>query len=160
MLLKHRKSGDEFLLRTFTSYEEDEIAGFNKLIVKRQKIKCSHVLNVTEIHRREEKNVCSILQKIYLLIEYPFKNLGEEVEERVNAKDGPKYFNQSELLSILYSCCIGLRTLYNNNINHESLTMDEILIDRSGIIKISDPLLLGLEKNYIACIKNVKDEES
>lgn len=55
--------------------------------------------------------------------------------------------------SILYSCCVGLNTLYKDKITHESLTNNEIFINREGLIKIADPLLLGLEKNYIKVMK-------
>lgn len=37
---------------------------------------------------------------------------------------------------------------------HESLTSSQIYINREGIIKIADPILLGLEKNYIKVLKN------
>ena len=40
---------------------------------------------------------------------------------------------------------------------HESLTIDQIFINKEGLIKISDPILLGLEKNYIKVLKNVYD---
>jgi hypothetical protein len=40
---------------------------------------------------------------------------------------------------------------------HESLTASEIYISRDGFIKISDPLLLGLSKNYIKILKNSND---
>lgn len=37
---------------------------------------------------------------------------------------------------------------------HESLTSDQVFISRDGLIKISDPILLGLDKNYIKVLKN------
>lgn len=63
-------------------------------------------------------------------------------------------FLEAELWSILYSCCQGLYTLYSKKMPHESLTSNQIYINREGIIKIADPILLGLEKNYIKVLKN------
>lgn len=31
--------------------------------------------------------------------------------------------------------------------------MEDIFISRDGLIKISDPMLLGLEKNYVKLLK-------
>jgi hypothetical protein len=53
-----------------------------------------------------------------LLIEYPFKTLADEIQER---RVIDNYFDEEELWSILYSCCVGLNTLYINKLNHESL---------------------------------------
>lgn len=38
-------------------------------------------------------------------------------------------------------------------VSHESLTQENIFISRDGLIKICDPMLLGLEKNYIQLMK-------
>ncbi len=48
---------------------------------------------------------------------------------------------------------MALQTLYSNNFYHEALGLNQIFVDRAGLIKISDPLILGLEKNYIHVLK-------
>ena len=93
-----------------------------------------------------------MLHKIYLLIEYPFKTLKDDIQERL-AEKSKNYFGEAELWSILYSCCLALNTLYNSNISHESIASDNIFINKEGLIKIVDPILLGLEKNYIKVMK-------
>ena len=51
-----------------------------------------------------------------------------------------------------------MHTLYLNKFNHESLNPKQIYINKDGLIKISDPILLGLEKNYITVLKKRNDE--
>ena len=123
-----------------------------ELLTTRQKVKSPHLLELIQIKRKEEKHVCSMLHKIYLLIEYPFKTLRDDIQERL-AEKSKNYFGEAELWSILYSCCLALNTLYNSNISHESIASDNIFINKEGLIKIVDPILLGLEKNYIKVMK-------
>jgi hypothetical protein len=91
----------------------------------------------------EEKNVCSVINKMRLFIEYPFKTLQDEVGDRI-VGGRVKPFAEAELWSVMYSCCVGLNVLYGKKMPHECLTANEIFISRDGLIKISDPLLLGL----------------
>lgn len=106
------------------------------------------------IRKKEEKQVCSILHKLYMIIEYPFKSLRDEINEKksygfmrdqkMNKLVPKERFSEGEIWSILYSCCKGMDCLYRHKFTHESLTADEIFIDKDGMIKISDPMLLGL----------------
>jgi hypothetical protein len=87
----------------------------------RQQYRSSHLLELAEIKRSEEKNVCSVLYKLQLLIEYPFKCLEEEIKDKINA-GRREPFLEAELWSVLYSCCVGLELLYRKKMPHESLT--------------------------------------
>jgi serine/threonine protein kinase len=64
---------------------------------------------------------------------------------------GPQrnYFQESDLWSILYSCCTGLSTLYSSGATHESLSAENIFICKDGFVKMAEPLLFGLEKNHL-----------
>lgn len=101
------------------------------------------MLNLLQIRRKEEKNVCSVVHKLYLLIEYPFKTLYDEMNDKI-AAGKVRPFTEDELWSIIYSCSVALNTLYNKKMPHESFTAHDIYISKDGLIKISDPLLLGL----------------
>lgn len=68
-----------------------------------------HLLAVRETYTRTESNFCSNEFKLFLMVEYPFRNLSEEVEERRVTDD---YFRENELWSIVYSCCLGLKQIY------------------------------------------------
>jgi hypothetical protein len=49
-----------------------------------------------------------------MMVEYPFRNLYEEVDER--RQGGPEdreYFTENELWSVMYSCVLGLEKLYS-----------------------------------------------
>ena len=65
-----------------------------------------HVLSIREYYTRTESNLCSNEFKLFLMVEYPFRNLHEEVEERKLTED---YFRENELWSIVYSCSLGLK---------------------------------------------------
>jgi hypothetical protein len=130
----------------------EEITELEELMRKRQTIHSLHLLELVQIKRVEEKNVCSVINKMHILIDYPFKTLQDEVNDRI-AGGRNKPFLEAELWSVLYSCSVGLSVLYGRKMPHECLTGSEIFISRDGLIKISDPLLLGLEKNYIRILK-------
>lgn len=74
-LLQHRKSYEEFLLRSVCSNIGEEINCFEDMLRKRQQVRSQHLLDLVQIRRKEEKNVCSVAHKMYLLIEFPFKSL-------------------------------------------------------------------------------------
>jgi hypothetical protein len=54
---------------------------------------------------------------MYLLIEFPFKTLRDEIMDKISqSKVVP--FLEAELWSILYSCCMGLNVLYEKKMPH------------------------------------------
>jgi serine/threonine protein kinase len=57
---------------------------------------------------------------------------------------------EDELWSILFSCCNALHSLYLNKISHECLDTMQILIEKDGIIKLADPILVGVAINYLS----------
>ena len=84
--------------------------------------------------------------KMYLVLEYSSKSLRQEIAERA---PNASHFQESDLWSILYSCCAALNMLYSNGATHESLTAAQVFINRDGFVKIAEPLLFGLEKNHL-----------
>lgn len=46
-----------------------------------------------------------------------------------------------------------MNILYSNGATHESLTTEQIFINKDGFVKISEPLLFGLEKNHIDALR-------
>ena len=52
LLLKHKKSKNEYMLRNFASNIEGEIASLIELLKKRQKIKNQHILSLIEMKTR------------------------------------------------------------------------------------------------------------
>lgn len=98
------------------------------------------------------QQMCSLIHKANLIIEYPFKSLQQEIHERSRMKS--RFFSEEEVWSIFYSCCSALQTLYEGKITHESLQTKNIYIDKEGLIKLGDPILLGTLKNYIVMMPN------
>ena len=90
--------------------------------------------------------VCSTNYRMYLVLEYSFKSLRQEMQER-GSSNSP--FQESDLWSILYSCCCGLNRLYASGATHECLTSDQMFISSDGFVKMAEPLLFGLEKNHL-----------
>lgn len=64
-----------------------------KILEKRKKIKNPHLLELVEHTRISEQNMCSSTFKIRTVIEYPFKNLKDEIWERSTAVKR-KYFQE------------------------------------------------------------------
>jgi hypothetical protein len=116
-LLRHRHSKDEFLLRNVCSNIGEEVTELEELMKRRQVIRSPHLLGLVQIKRMEEKNVCSVINRMHLLIEYPFKTLRDEVGDRVTSGRG-RPFAEAELWSVLYSCCVGLGVLYDRKMPH------------------------------------------
>lgn len=52
---------------------------------------------------------------MYLVLEYSSKSLRQEIAERA---PNASYFQESDLWSILYSCCAALNMLYSNGATH------------------------------------------
>lgn len=99
-----------------------------------------------EIKEKQQDFLCSVHFKMYLVLEHSSKSLAQEIAERAPTAS---YFQESDLWSILYSCCAALNLLYSNGATHESLSAAQIFINRDGFVKIAEPLLFGLEKNHL-----------
>lgn len=48
-------------------------------------------------------------------------------------------FEETELWTLIYSCCLGAQYLRNNNVALSRLTTNKVFIDLKGNIKINDP---------------------
>jgi hypothetical protein len=59
--------------------------------------------------------MCARSHKYNIISEYPFRTLYDEVRERRINKE---WFNEGEILSILYSCTAGLNHLYSLGFIH------------------------------------------
>jgi hypothetical protein len=55
---------------------------YTELLEKRRSFKSLHLLDVLRVENRIEKHVCSTISKVYVLVEYPFKTLHDEIAER------------------------------------------------------------------------------
>lgn len=93
---------------------------------------------------------------MFLVLEYSFKNAALEIQERRKINEETP-FQESDLWSILYSCCTALHTLYTNGLSHECLTTEQIFINKEGFVKVSEPLLFGLEKNHLEAMRTKED---
>ena len=67
-LLRHKKTKQQYQLRSHGSNIEDEMIGFKELLEKRKEVKSAHLLELIQVNCKMEKQVCSILHKLYLLI--------------------------------------------------------------------------------------------
>lgn len=68
-----------------------------------------------------EKSICGASHKYYVIVEYPFRTLFEEVKDRRVKKEwsvSGERFTEEEVWSILYSCCQGLKHLYSKGFRH------------------------------------------
>lgn len=74
----------------------------------------------------------------------------------VTSRVVPLYFQEHELWSILYSCTLGLEALYASDMPHEGISKSMIFIDKDGVVKIGDPILLGSRTNYDKAIEIVE----
>lgn len=73
---------------------------------------------------KTEKSLCSATHKYYVIVEFPFRTVFEEVRDRRNRARGSgklglgERFSEEEVWSILYSCCMGLQHLYQQGYRH------------------------------------------
>ena len=82
--------------------------------------------------------MCGEAKAMYVVAEYPFKSLKEEIEERVILRD---YFVEGEIWSILYSALKALSFLWRASVLYNAICSKNILISAEGIIKLNDPWL-------------------
>jgi len=143
-MLEERSTGKEYLLREIISNLQNDFEQLRSAVEKRRSYPSQHLLAIRDTYFRTESNFCSNEFKLFLMVEYPFRNLHEEVDERKISDD---YFRENELWSILYSCCIGLKHIYGYGGRHEALSSDRIYIEKDGLVKIGDPFLLGHQAN-------------
>jgi len=115
--VRRKKKGDELQLRILTFYLQEEMQEYTKLLDRRKKIKNPHLLELIEHTQINEQGMCSAAFKIRTLVEYPFKCIHDEIQERTSPPP-KRYFSEDEMWSILYSCCHALYTLYLNKFNH------------------------------------------
>lgn len=86
-MLEERSTGKEYLLREITSNLQNDFERIKAAIEKRRTQTNEHLLAIRETYTRTESNLCSNDYKLFLMVEYPFRNLQEEVEERKLAED-------------------------------------------------------------------------
>ena len=86
-MLEERSTGKEYLLREITSNLQNDFERLRAAIEKRRNLPNQHLLAIRETYTRTESNLCSNEFKLFLMVEYPFRNLREEIEERILTKD-------------------------------------------------------------------------
>lgn len=80
--------------------------------------------------------------KVFVVCDYPFKSLKEELDERMIARD---QFAEGELWSILYSCVKALEFLSRVYLDYDAISSRNILLDKDGRIKLNDPWLSAID---------------
>jgi serine/threonine protein kinase len=138
-------------MRVVTCSHPADIDRLKVLLEGRAQIKNNHILSLVEIKEKQQDMICSVHYKMYLVLEYSFKNVSQEIKERAMGTNN--FFLESDIWSILYSCCTALNTLYTHGITHECLTADQIFISKDGFVKMAEPLLFGLEKNHLEAMR-------
>ena len=133
-LLKSRKDGKEYLMRLISCASQDDIDRLKALLECRAQLRSHHLLELVEIKEKQHDMVCSISYRMYLVLEYSFKSLRQEMKERESSNSA---FQESDLWSILYSCCCALNTLYASGATHECLTSDQMFISSDGFVKMA-----------------------
>jgi serine/threonine protein kinase len=142
-LLRSKKDSKEYLMRVVTCATVADLERLKALLECRAQLRSQHILSLVEIKEKQQDYLCSIHYKMYLVLEYSFKNLAQEMRERCAAPERNP-FQESDLWSILYSCCTALSTLYSSGATHESLSAEQVFINKDGFVKITEPLLFGL----------------
>lgn len=151
-LLKSRTDQREYLMRVVTCSSLPDMERIKTFLREKAQIKSHHLLALAEIKEKKQDFVCSSHYKMYLVLEYSFKNVGQEIKERA-AEAQKNYFQESDIWSILYSACTALNILYSHGATHESLTAEQIFISKDGFVKIAEPTLFGLEKNHLEAMR-------
>ena len=149
-LVKSRKDGRQYLMRVVSCASEADLERLKALLECRARLKSPHILELVEIKEKQQDFLCSVHFKMYLVLEYSSKSLKQDSAERALAG---RPFQESDLWSVLYSCCAALNVLYSNGATHESLTAAQVFINRDGFVKIAEPLLFGLEKNHLEAMR-------
>lgn len=143
-MFEDRATGKEYVLKEMTSNDQSHFGLLKEAVNKRRAAPHQHLLAVKEVETKVESNFCSNEYKLLLMVEYPFRNLFEEVEER---RLTDEYFTENELWSVLYSCALGLAGLYAYGGRHESLCSSRVFIEKDGLVKVGDPFLLSQHPN-------------
>ena len=99
-----------------------------------------HLTQLRQVRQKSNFQLCSNIYRLQILFERPFKTFRDELDERKASSD---YFKDNEILSVLYSCLLGLSQLKSLEIEHLSLRADTIFISSSGFIKLSQPKLFN-----------------
>lgn len=131
-------------MKELTVNNRQDLDQVNRHIEAKQRHRHPNVLSVVFYRVQPLDGLCSQSARCYIVAEHPFRTLYDEVRDRKRSRDR---FSEGELLSILYSCVAGLNHLYEQGFKHESLTSNRIYIDKSGLIKVSDPQLLRQADN-------------
>lgn len=74
-LLKSRKDGKEYMMRLITCSSQGDIDRLKALLECRAQLKSHHLLSLVEIKEKQQDMVCSVHYRMYLVLEYSFKNL-------------------------------------------------------------------------------------
>jgi hypothetical protein len=69
-------------MRIVSCNSQSDLERFKTLLESRSQIKNHHLLSLVEIKEKQQDFICSIQYKMYLVLEYSFKNTAEEIKER------------------------------------------------------------------------------
>lgn len=142
--LQDKQTGREFLLKEFNTNSSEEFAQLQTKLKVRQMHQHPHVLSVHDVAAQTENTICSHVHRLFLIVEYPFRTLQEEIDERAATRQS---FSENELWSLIYSCSVGLGHLYAHGLQHQAVTSGHVYVEGGGLIKISDPELMNQPTN-------------
>ena len=81
------------------------------MLQARSVVTSPHLLKTVRMHPKSEKLVCSEIHRLYILLEHPFTTMATLIHNS-------HVFPESELWSILFSCCNALNSMYKDNLPH------------------------------------------
>lgn len=66
-------------MRVITCASQSDLERLKTLLENRAQIKSNHLLELVEIKEKQKDFVCSIQYRMYLVLEYSFKNVEDEI---------------------------------------------------------------------------------
>jgi hypothetical protein len=72
--LKSKRDQKEYLMRVVSCGSEADMERLKVFLETRAQIRNQHILALVEIKEKQQDYVCSIHYKMYLVLEYSFKN--------------------------------------------------------------------------------------
>jgi hypothetical protein len=76
-LLKSKKDDKDYFMRIVTCTNQPDLDRLKVLLESRAQLKSPHLLSLVEIKEKKQDYVCSIHYKMYLVLEYSFKNAAQ-----------------------------------------------------------------------------------
>lgn len=106
-----------------------------------------HIQSLLHVDAKCINTFCSAIYRLSVFYEYCEQTLLSEIITR--REEGTRYFEQKELWSILCSCTLAFSYLQSQNVYYSGLTLQDIWLTESGVIKVNHPLNLTNNDPFI-----------